>query len=370
MNPQSAIRNPRSKRRLLINLIVGTWLVPAAVPAQPVPAPPLPPSADTVDADAPADLAEALDRALIQIRIAEERDPVRSQDAFGQLNTLLTWALEREPGNLRARFYQARAYVLGGREAEAISRFQDWIRSREGQNDWEGHYILAQVYFDMEFFKLAKPLLEDAIVLNPREPRPYLLLSKCEAKLLNRQGAIARVRQAIQMLGDNVDPDTYILLAEAFLLNKQYADALDAARRSKELALFKVRESGGDYSALTKANECIQVALKVTQTALEANPDNAVMYLSMSQLLQQQAQMSTLTTLHAALSWSLQGIQRAGDRPSEAGLLDVAQLLLRVGRAADAARVINNTLELYPDSTRAQQLRDRLPAQTPAPPEP
>ncbi|MEE9297037.1 MAG: hypothetical protein V3W34_19005 [Phycisphaerae bacterium] len=317
---------------------------------------------ESVGLAAPVSVAEALDRALIDLRIAETSQGPKATAALQRSHAFLNFAFGREPGNRRAKYYQGRMLVLSGRPQEALGRLRDWQKSRAGQNDWEVHFILGQVYQSIQFDKMAKPMLLKAVELNPREARCHSALARCAARLLDRETAIRHAREAIKLLGTEIGADAYMLLAEALLLNGQLAGAEQAGRFAKDLAMAEARQSGGSIVTLTKANQCVQLLLRIAQLKLQAHPDKIELYLETSRLIQEQADIAARTAAHQALEWAGRGLRKAGDQPPEPLLVDAARLLIRIGNTDAAAKVADRIIELYPLSKDARQILDQLRA--------
>lgn len=353
------------KRHRVGTALGAAWLASASlvplVQAQPDSVGPDHTKPVTTDREAPEELAHALDEALAALRIAEARGE-GAKEAFERAGARVRFVLERDPGNLRAKYYQGRMLLLSDRKPEALDSLVQWTKSREGQNDSEAHNILGRVYYDIQFYKMAKPILEKAIELDPRSPDSYILLARCEAKLLHRKEALDRIQEGIQLLGADADADTYMLLTDVLLLNQQTEPAERAARYAKELARAKVRESGGDVAGLKKVDTCIALVLKVVKMKVNADRTDVRACMEMSDLLLEQSQVTALTGNMAALGWLQEGLRRAGDRPPATLLLSGSRLLMRLGRVEQAVQWADVAVRLYPDNSEVTEFRATLPS--------
>lgn len=335
-----------------------TWLVPTV--SQPIFGQPTSPQSELDSLPVPSSIAEALDFALVELRKAENGSGIEANKALTLAQAYLNPVFEREPGNPRARYYQGRMLVLSGRPQEALGRLRDWRRTREGRNDWEVHFILGKVYQGMEFEKLAKPVLETAVELNAREPRCHAALARCAARLQLRDLATRHARLAIEMLGDAVDIDSYLLLSDSLLLSNDYLGAEQAGRFAKNLSTAAARESGGDIGSLAKTNQCILQLIKITQLKLQDHPERVELYLEASRLVQEQADLAWKMSAHQALEWTGKGLRKAGESPPEALLVDAAQLLMKVGNTDGATQVANRIIEQYPQNDDARRILEQL----------
>lgn len=349
----------RFRRRRAAALILLCFT--GTAPAQP---PPAAPTFDTSSEPAP-EIAEALERALADLRLAEARGP-DLKEAFERARASLDFVLQRDPANLRGKYYSARLLIIAGRAADAQSTLIAWTRSRQGQNDWEGHLILGQLYNEGKFPALAEPILEKAAELNPNDPRVLGELAKAEANLMKREEAINHARDAVKAMGKDVSSAAYILLAETLALNAQLEDANKACGYAIQLAAARVGRTGADVPSLKALDEAVGKSLGVLQKLVQAQPGNVEAYLAMANLLQERIKVTSLLAVHDAFAVVWRGMQVAsqgGKAPPEALTLEAAKLLLKLNRRNEALSVLNKLLELYPQNTEAATLREQLLAQ-------
>lgn len=342
---------------------------PAVQPPPPSQAPTPPEQPGTKSIPAPANATDALDRALGDLRIAESEQGPQASEAFERAVAYIGYVLERDPANLRAKYYQARVYVLRNRASEAISRLIDWTKSGEGKNDWEGHYILGRVYISMEFPKLAEPMLESAATLNPREARVIRLLSQCKAKLLKKQEALDRANQFLQMLGADADAEAVLVVAEALVLNDRLDDAEKTAVRAHDMALEAVRKDSTNVRALTLSDAAIKMLMSITQTRLKTNLDAPELYLRMSTLLQEQAGIAVIASNNTSLRWAYEALRKSQNNPSEPVIAEMVKLLALVGKSNDARALGEKGLQRFPNSVEINKAMATLKPPTETPPE-
>lgn len=323
-----------------------------------------PPTAQLPAVDDPnaLDVDAELDRVFVDLVLAESRDPKKSKEAFARARMLVGAVLGLDPYNLRALYYQGRMDILIGKSNLAVTRIQDWNNSPLGRNDWEGHYILGNVYVGMEFYKLAKPSLESAIELNPTEPRPHRLLSVCESKLANRKAAIKSATRYIELLeqSSGIDVDGPLLLAETLIADGQLPRALAVTKIGKKMAMDEVQATGGSVSTLLKAEQYIQLQQNIVQTVLKIKPDDPQAHLDMSKLVQEKGGIGSLRSAHVALVWVFRALELSGDRPSEPIFLDAIGLLTRIGRTNEALAIASRARMIHPISVEIARAYDYL----------
>lgn len=316
-----------------------------------------------VDFEPPTDIEDALDKALVDIRSAEGRGP-NSQEAFQRSGKYLDYAYQQDRNNLRLKYYIARRMILADQAAQALSTLKDWTNSREGASDWEAFLILGKLYGAGEYHKLAKPMLDTALALNPQEPSILLALSKCEAKLLHPAEAARRAKEAIQLLGeDKAGPAAYLLFANALMLNKQLDDADRAAQLAVDIAAAAVRNTIGSVPSLKTFDQCLLLSRQIKLALLKERQTDWNIWLQISAVTQQRATVAMHLATHEAFAISWEGLQAAGDNAPEPLILDVVRLLLRLGRQDQAISVADQMLKLHPDNAEIRQLLDLLDQQ-------
>lgn len=317
----------------------------------------------SVDGEVAADgesIDDALDRAIVDLRIAEKREEGWTE-AFERAKAAVSYALERDPENLRGRFYRARMLIMADREREARSAIEAWTNSRDGANDWEGFVILAQQYAKGQFYKLAKPKYRKALELNPRDARIYFGLAQCALNLVQRAEAVQWAREGVKAMGADVTSEAYRLLGQALFANSQFNDAQRSAEYAVELDKAEIRASGADVDRLQSLDTSLAQLLAVKQAMLQENPTRTELYLDIAKLMQSRADVSYRVTANQALAIAFSGLSQANPRPTEEHVLHVAKLLIRLDRPDDAVKLLDRMLtELYPSSQEGKMLMERL----------
>lgn len=312
----------------------------------------------------PVSIDETLDRALVELQVAEARGP-GFEEAFERARELVDYALDRDKFHRRALYYKARIYILADRGAQALSTLQKWTESPQGENDWEAHFLLGALYNSGGYHKLVKPALRKALALNPREPRIYAELAKCEMHLSNPGGAVQYAREAVAMSRENATASQYALLAEALAADKQLDEADRQAGVAMDLAEGELRNSESSIRLLKRLGESFTLALKIKQAKLDANPTMVELYLESSKLIQERANLSLQLRAHEALDWCERGLEASGDDAPELLLLEAIRLCIRLGLVEKARGLAGRMLELFPDNAEARDLHRAL-----APPDP
>ncbi len=318
-----------------------------------------PPSDATLPPSASVDIEETLDRALIALREAEARGP-DAKEAFDRASQEVRSVLAVEPLNRRAQYYQGRLMILADRARDARSLIERWTQSPEGRNDWEGHFLLGKIYAAGGYHKLVKPSLKKALALNPRDPRVYQELAKCEMHLFEYDAAVGHVREAIRILGPNVAPAQYLLLAQLLVLQRHFDEADAQTRLAIDLASAAAGKKEAGFDEFRILDDCLAMALNVQRAMLDADPAAPEHYLAISKLIQRRAEIDLRRRAYDALGWAKRGLEHAEGRASEALYLDAIQLMVRVNRRDEALEYARRMLKAYPDSADARKMFDEL----------
>jgi len=333
------------------------WLVLMLVGCQPAIG--QSPASDAKSAPPTAvDIEETLDRALIALRKAEARGP-DAKEAFDRASSEIRSVLVNDPLNPRARYYQGRLMILGGRSRDARSLIERWTLSAEGRNDWEAHFLLGKIYAAGGYNKLVKPSLKRALALNPRNPGVYRELAKCEMHLLEYDAAVGHAREAIRTLGPNVTPAEYLLLAQLLVLQHHLEEANTQTQSAIDLATSAAGKKEAGVDELRILDDCLAMALNVQQAMLDAEPGNGEHYLSISKLIQRRAEIDLKRRAYDALVWAKRGLENVKNAP-EGLYLDAIRLMVRVGRSDEATEYTRRMLEAYPDSADAKSILGSL----------
>jgi tetratricopeptide (TPR) repeat protein len=324
-----------------------------------------PRSLEDVLKEGPITPAQALDLALVALRIAEARGP-EAKDAYASVHQHLGLVFSKDPNNARALFYRARLMIVVGRSAEAIPNIRRWINTLQGQNDWEAHLILGELYVNGAYYKLARPLLEKALQLSPLEPRIHIALSKCMVKLLDRKNAEFYAQKAVEILEQEgrAGPSVYILWADALLLQQKPDQAVVAIRKAVGMAGKANREVGGSPATLSTLAQTYAKYEEVLKGSLRLKPDSWDYYVDLAVAIEQKARIGMRLASYEALMVVRQSLalaDKAGVQPPpEVLLIKDLRLLVDVGKTQEAIESARKLLTLYPANSEAPEILKAL----------
>ncbi|NOT00683.1 MAG: hypothetical protein HOP29_08655, partial [Phycisphaerales bacterium] len=313
------------------------------------------------------DINDLLDRVVVDLRIAEKRGP-ESQEAFGRADVLLQRAMARDRFHPRARYYEARLLILSNHSQQALRPLQDWIQSPQGENDWEAHYLLGAMYAGGEFYKLAKPVLEKALTMNPTEPAILVELAKCEFKLSDHPAAERRLREAIRLHKDGAEAVVYRLLAEILIAAAKTADAEEPAKLAFEKASNDARTRQITPALIQELDATVTLLQRVKIARVNEGDKSPRLYQDIAALSIHRGQLAQLTYVYQAMSWIRRGMDAAGDTPPEGLLVDAVRILRSLNQTNDAGRLCERLRELYPNNAESAELCANLPTTSDDPP--
>ncbi|MCH7525998.1 MAG: hypothetical protein IID39_01045 [Planctomycetes bacterium] len=318
--------------------------------------------------EGPITPAQALDLAVAALRIAETQGPQspKGKDAFASVDRYLSLVFTKDPNNARALFYRARLMIVVGRAAEAIPNIRRWINTLHGQNDWEGHLILGEIYVNGAYYKLARPVLEKALQLSPLEPRIHIALSKCCVKLLDRKNAEFYAEKAVRILEQHgrADLSVYILHADALLLQQKPDQAVIAVRKAVGMAGKANRDAGGSPATLSALAQTYAKYQEVLKGSLQIKPESWDHYVALAVVIEQKARIVMRLASYEALlviKRSLAMADQAGVHPPPEDLMiKDAKLLAAVGKTSEAIESARKLLALYPANSEAPEILKAL----------
>ena len=145
--------------------LAGTTLAWQARPENPVEEPAAQPAASAQDAEPQLTVEEAISAAIEAIdRLDAAEDLETRQEVVDEITRHIEQVLAQEPGNPWLHYLYGRVYAAVGRLADARDQLLKFAQTREGQNEWQTHGILGDLFVGA-FPRLAKPHYERAAAL-------------------------------------------------------------------------------------------------------------------------------------------------------------------------------------------------------------
>lgn len=210
----------------------------------------------------------------------------------------LTAALALDPSNLETRNWLAASYKAKGDSANALHQL-DKVLARD-PNSALGHFLRGEIYADNNEDDKALVEAQEAVKLQPENPRALVLLAKILVRIppggIPTQ-AVGRCKQAVDALAPLqqspvLDSETLFLLARA------YRCAGDEAQANKTLAQFEASSQNDrttrqnqtqavhlvEQSDNLAINNDYQGALNLLQQAIQTDPTYAASYSQLAKL--------------------------------------------------------------------------------------
>lgn len=294
--------------------------------------------------------------------INQAREMLRSDNPdFTLVERLATAVLADEPGHPYATFLLARAYSITQRRGQAIPLYQDYLKTPEGRNDWEGYYHLAQQFIQDGYNLLARSQLREALKLNPVEAKIFSSLASVELNLNSYQEAFELAERSIEL--DPSVPEYHAAQARALAYLNRFDEAVQAAKTAVQLTQSRLEAATDRDERAIKINELDffhNTLLGVYQLYIDAEPDNGRVYLEYSRTLQENVKVKNLAQLVTALYVAEAGLAAAKPGPLVDQYFDAADLQFKLQFYQDAEATIQVILDKDPNNERAKRWLDNL----------
>ena len=304
--------------------------------------------------------------------IAQARETLRSDAPdYTLVERLANSILADEPGHAYATFLLARAYSVTQRRGQAIPLYQDYLKTPEGRNDWEGYYHLAQQFMQDGYNLLARSQLREALKLNPVEAKIFNSLATVELNLNSYQEAFELAQRSIEL--DPSMPEYYTVQARALAYLNRFDEAVQTAKTAVQMTQSRLEAATDRDERAVKINDLDfyhNTLLGVYQMYADAEPDNGRVYLEYSKTLQENVKVKNLAQLVTALYVAEAGLAAAKPSPLIDQYFDAADLQFKLQFYADAEATIQIILDKEPNNERAKRWLDNLRRRTDTTPTP
>ena len=313
---------------------------------------------------------EALEKALEAIAAAEKGGPDAALN-LQQASQLANYVLAISPGDPQAGFVIGRAILLEGRTREAMSYLTAYTKTREGQLDWLGFKLLGDILSQGKYYELAQANYKQALELNKNKPEIYLGLAGVQLARKMYGEAAKHAEKAID-LDPEPNPHAHAFRAHILLegvrdeytppqeKEKSLRDAEPAAAQAVEATKEEISRHPGDTQLLNDLNQRYALMLGILQEKLGMYPEQVEIYLKISALIQDQANLARLIAYHHALQLLERGIEATAPETSPELLWETARLQYAVARNEDALKTLDALLEKNPEHAQGKRLREKV----------
>ena len=163
----------------------------------------------------------------------------RMDEAMGEFER----AIELDPKQFEARYFQARAWYQHGDLERAVELFEEAARVRE---DHEARYFAAQTYTALgrdatarQAYERALPVIDKHLELNPHDARAWTMAAVSHSRLGDRESGLASAQRALD--ADPEDAAVLYNVACFYALEGEPDSAIGCLERASE-AGFAHRE--------------------------------------------------------------------------------------------------------------------------------
>lgn len=331
--------------------VLGVFAVAGPLAAQvQTPQPP----AQTQQPDQPAASRQRTD---LETAADEAYRAGRFQDAAN----LYMMLRARDPGNPRALIGLAESLRRLGRDAEALDIYQEYKATREGQLDWRTYNGMGQIYLNSKYYQLALTELKEASQRNQVEPEIWVGLAQAYRGLREIDKAIEAARRAQAQAPEDIG--VLVLLADLLRENQDFAEALVLTGKTVRLKLQEYQNNPGDARIIQELISLYDMHVKTLQQVIslrrfEGRQPVGDLFVRLVEALDDLAILNMTLQRYVALNAALNGLQ---DNPDHVPLLlRTAQLQARLNLIDDAIRTVQRILSINPHDPDARRLMAQL----------
>jgi tetratricopeptide (TPR) repeat protein len=309
--------------------------------------------------------SEARSRAMTLLDdLTWELDGDRRAEMLDDASLLVRRANRLEPNNPWMRYLQGRMAAAIGRGPEARGALQEFVATREGQNEWTAYRTLGDLLVD-GFPTLARQHYERAAALHTGEASVLFGLSRC----LQRMGpgfledAIQKAEAATLADRKNRIQITSHL-ASLYSQAGRYADADKVGRRAwlRAQELMEEHESSPQYVSILNRN--LALLLNNVQRQIAETPDDANLYLKALEYYRAQQEVSNRLELLRQFELLVRGITETNPQTPTELLIEFGKTQEALGREAEALGTYRQILQGEPNNQAAKQAVERLSPST------
>ncbi len=356
---------PRRSFRLLAGLI-GFGVLAAGGAAQTAPRSstgpgdtPSPESAEDHEFEPASNLADALERALRAVRVAEQPSvkPGDKAQAMREADFYVQEAEGFEPNNYKAEFIAGRLNRLIGRSRDAFRQVQDYVsKSPEGSVDWEGFKILGDMFLAGTYYVQAATKFSRAAQLAPKEASIFISWSRCCLAQGKRSEAITLAEQAVQL--DSLSAEPHGVLANALLADQKLIEAKSSIRTAIERTHLELREDPASQVLLGDLRRRYQSLQEILDKLLKNDPTDGSVYLELADAALAYSDVYRRLVLHELQRRLKDGIQATQPKTPPELIERFAEFSAAIMKHEQAVKVLQTYLEANPlDETARRTLR-------------
>lgn len=283
-----------------------------------------------------------------------ERDADEATARLDEVRQLIGDLREADSRDPRLFYLMGRLFLAIGQRGDAIDKLRIFVRTRAGRNDWKPHRILGDLLV-ISYPKLAEASYRNAFELNPAEPTVLHGLSVCAYQLGRLEDASDWARQAV-LKDDRRDIGYLSHLARTLARLGQWDGALREAQSSVERAIEGLEPTSDAY---TRVDAQWALLVDVLRAYVVAQPESTESYERLAEAIGRRADNARLLAVFDRIDVLERGLATQ-TQPSARMRLALAELMVEVGRLADARSVVQSVVTDEPDHASAIALLLRI----------
>lgn len=294
-------------------------------------------------------------------------DAIRKIDAgdFVTAQRIYEHVRRIKPDLFRLRLIEGLLLVEMGKPLEALSRLEEFNRSKEAGNEWRGYAAVGRIYQSSRMNLQAVHPLERAKDFAPLELSGRPIKAEIAMDLATVLNALTRTKDALKVADEAAamapnDAGIQLKLGKLHLAGQDYSSALRCVERGITIAKAQLRADPFKGEENLQFKQLQDLKLTIHQAQRAANPDDPAIYVELSKSMRDQAESERRIRLLAAREYALEAVNR--DPRSGSAQVFLAMLEWELGAAPDALDRLKRLLEEDPNNAEALQLRGQIQA--------
>lgn len=315
---------------------------------------------DAADAPVGISMTEALQMAVHSAEALETADADERNELVERVTSLMRTIHDADPANPWLDYLAAYVHIANGRNGDAIESIESFLNTREGRNYWRAHRLHGDLLVG-RYPRLALASYKRAEALKADDPSVLFGLARCYANQGETGTAIEYVTNAI--VADTNETISYTnFLAQLFLKEKQWSQALRTAQQAVAMAERKVEQGGDVRATLQRVDTQLALAIDAASALIRAEQENEEAYLTAVRLQRKRSDNAYRAAKIDELRTVERGVEVLKENASAKLLEAYAVLLAETGRTEDAIAAFERLLDKDPANVAASDWLAKLRA--------
>jgi len=263
--------------------------------------------------------------------------------------------------NSQAQLGLARVYTATDRILQAISWYNNYTKTPQGEKDSQAYLELGKLYRQKMLIRQALSALQSAKKLDPENPDIYVELAYAQMDNKRRDEAVMSIQTAISKaprLPDYHHTYAQFILSDRNIDEAKLQTAQSEARAAVRMAREQLKAKPDDLIVLQALNNYYATYRQVLERILTNDTKAIASRIELAKTIEEHARINQVLSIHLALNILLDA--EGTDQEDVRLLEEMAQLQLALDKKEDAAHTARRLLDKNPDNKVAKEIMKKL----------